>query len=461
MQTKVTRSPHNPDHSERPAYSERMLTFARNNVRKPAIIAGLLVAYMATAPYTDATYAPSYVTTLDPIPNTRRDKPGYDASNPLNATFTDERFGTRIVRITGNWGSPILIDGSSKSGRNWPADTCHQYSSNDNAWNSNATLLLLGGCKNRYGILLDGNTFKVLRVGVAGPGYRIWSRTDPEKLYGFGGNQVVEIFPRTNRTNVIMTLRGYSGLTLDGHGQNTSDDGKMVAATAKRFSDGRKVMFGINLETKQKSPDIVAPANLNQGENVFISATGKYLIAALGYGGRDQNIYDVETSSLVHTYRGKMTTKHADTYELNGKDYWIFVASGMGMGGRVMRRDILTDQEYTLMDIGVANHLSTRNVKDRRWAIVSYDSSRMPFPFEIVAVRIDGDHNRVVRRLAKHNSVRAKYANEPHPNPSPDGKKIVFASNWGKGTTSAYVILLPDWEPPAEAGEAAGERTEQ
>jgi WD40-like Beta Propeller Repeat len=275
-------------------------------------------------------------------------------------------------------------------------------------------------------------------------------------MYAISGNTVREYFPRTNQSRTLMTIVGYSDLTLDGHGQNSSADGRWVAVTANRQRDNRKVMFGINLASRQKGPDIEAPSNLNQGENVFISDSGKYLIAALGYGGKDQNIYDVLTGRLVNTYRGDITTKHPDTYQLNGRDYWIFVASGGRIGGRVLRRDILTNQEYTYMDMGYANHVSTRNVRDPRWAIVTYDSRRDPFPLEIMAVRIDGDHRKVVRRLAKHNSVIYTYSNEPHPNPSPDGKKIVFASNWGGSQTSAYVILLPEWDTPAGGTEAAG-----
>jgi len=55
---------------------------------------------------------------------------------------------------------------------------------------------------------------------------------------------------------------------------------------------------------------------------------------------------------------------------------------------------------------------------------------------------------------------RYSYSDETHANPSPDGKKVVFASDWGAVTgqntpTSAYVILLPDWDGPATAAGSA------
>ena len=77
---------------------------------------------------------------------------------------------------------------------------------------------------------------------------------------------------------------------------------------------------------------------------MFVSASGKYLIAGLGYGGKDQDIYDIESGKLPNTYRGNVPTKHADTYQFDGKDFWVFV----GSGGKPMLRKILTFRNRTV-----------------------------------------------------------------------------------------------------------------
>jgi len=67
-------------------------------------------------------------------------------------------------------------------------------------------------------------------------------------------------------------------------------------------------------------------------------------------------------------------------------------------------------------------------------------SSQMPYSNEITAVATDGSQR--VRRLAEHNSVDNGYDTEPHGSPSPDGKRAIFASNWGvkDGPVAAYVV---------------------
>jgi hypothetical protein len=85
------------------------------------------------------------------------------------------------------------------------------------------------------------------------------------------------------------------------------------------------------------------------------------------------------------------------------------------------------------------------------------------FRLEVVAIRIDGGAGDQIRRLAQDMGRRFVYSDETHANPSPDGKKIVFASNWCGATTdtlptSAYVILLPDWDTPSGATFLHGNR---
>jgi Tol biopolymer transport system component len=65
---------------------------------------------------------------------------------------------------------------------------------------------------------------------------------------------------------------------------------------------------------------------------------------------------------------------------------------------------------------------------------------------EIVAVKLDG--SRTVERIARtHGTSKGCYRCEAHPAPSPDGRKVVFASNWaqegGDGDDiKAYVVEI-------------------
>jgi hypothetical protein len=81
-------------------------------------------------------------------------------------------------------------------------------------------------------------------------------------------------------------------------------------------------------------------------------------------------------------------------------------------------------------DEASVSHVSTRNVRRPGWAYVGYfkkDGKR--FSDEIVAVKLDG--SRTVERLAhKHAVTSGCYRCESHPVPSPDGRRVLFASNW-------------------------------
>ncbi|HUR93844.1 MAG TPA: hypothetical protein VMY76_04645, partial [Gemmatimonadales bacterium] len=61
---------------------------------------------------------------------------------------------------------------------------------------------------------------------------------------------------------------------------------------------------------------------------------------------------------------------------------------------------------------------------------------------EIYALRLDG--SRRVERYGRYRGVNNTYNDPPRAVPSPDGKRLVFASNWGSptGPLQAYVLDL-------------------
>jgi len=404
--------------------------------------------------------AASYITHLNPVNNPKISKPDYNPQNPLSAAYTDSTFGTTIVRVTGGPGDKVLYNGTTDSGQVWQRHTCQQYSSTDTAWNADSSLLMLDGCENKSMRLLDGNTFKVIRFRkdfVGGvPGAKVWSRTDPEVMYAIGGDSIYEFKPRANTVRTLYTFSGYSGFDTAGQGRKLSLDGSKLVVTAKR--GGNTVVFGINVNTGQKSPDI--PITFCS-DGAIIAASGNYILVPKCGGGHEFNTYEYATGKLMYSHTKTVHMKHKDNMLINGRDYIVAPISGSATGFGVVRLDILTGATHSYLDVQDAycNHLSARMYKDGRWVICTFDSGRQPMAYEIAAISVDGNSKNVVRRLAHHNSFRNTYSNEPHPNPSPDGKKIVFASNWGhvmgsnhNGPTNVYVILLPGWDTPGTAG---------
>src|SRR5205823_4229631 len=98
------------------------------------------------------------------------------------------------------------------------------------------------------------------------------------------------------------------------------------------------------------------------------------------------------------------------------------------------------------------HHISMRSIDRPGWAYVDYfqeDGKR--FSDEVVAVKLDG--SKAVQRFAHKHSVFDKcYRCESHPAPSPDGRRILFASNWAEHC-GAGPAPLPS--PSRERGPAA------
>jgi hypothetical protein len=81
-------------------------------------------------------------------------------------------------------------------------------------------------------------------------------------------------------------------------------------------------------------------------------------------------------------------------------------------------------------------HVSTRNLDLPGWAFVGFEpEAGMRFSDEIVAVKLDGSGS-VQRIIHKHSLTSGCYRCESHAVPSPDGQRVIFASNWAEDCLS-------------------------
>jgi hypothetical protein len=125
------------------------------------------------------------------------------------------------------------------------------------------------------------------------------------------------------------------------------------------------------------------------------------------------------------------------------------------MGGVVMVR--LKDNKVTTLtdpkNEAWSFHVSTRNYDRPGWAYVSYwPGSGRRFNDEIIAVKMDGSKS--VERLAHtHSNANGCYRCEPHPVPSRDGRRVLWASNWAMncgsscGSSSDIKAYVVDTQP--------------
>jgi len=385
-------------------------------------------------------------------------RPGY-----LSAS-TDPRFGTTVVRIAGDAGTPI---GNGVSG-NWGSDVRQHYSK-DQPWNSNNTLIAIqnggGGM-----VLLDGDTYEPVKGKCSS--YSLsddrWhpSPAHPNERINVNHTELMW-YDVVNCVKTRSWTLPYEVQYFGPSEGNPSFDGRFVALT-----DGAR-MFVVDMDPQ--APYTAYPAQrigpsvaINECglaggctvDWVSISPSGKYVVVS--YDGDFPRVYDVNPATLELTPRPMPsaslrchgTAAQGFIYDLghadmtlnpfdNNEDVIIGqehcgnrgrVVNGILMSGVVMVR--LKDDTITPLtnptNEAYPHHISTRNYDRPGWAYVGYHTdSGKKFGDEIIAVKLDGSQS--VQRFAhKHSAYTSCYRCESHSVPSRDGRRIMWASNWSQ-----------------------------
>jgi hypothetical protein len=367
-------------------------------------------------------------------------KPGYLQS------AIDPDFGTRITRITGDPGTPI---GYGISG-NWPNVAYHNYPK-DPVFTADQKLLVL---KHMSGVptpgaalFLDGTTYQPLfsRGGPSGGGeWRLHPTLPDVAVYLNASGAVGHWNVRTNTSTVrVAAVSGYSSNAMGPNEGNLSRDGRYVVAKATRTSDNHTVARVIDIDggTAGAVIDLTA-ANISSLDWVSISAGGNYVVA---YGVIDGGSQRTKVWRRDGTPVGYWQDYVLGHYDLGLDQAGNEVAFGAVASGAAARRYIerrLDDAAVTTLTGAVTSY--NWHAGDRGpggWGFASTnDRTGTALDGEIYAVKLDGSGT--VQRLAHHRANNVDYDSAPFPTASPDGKRVVFASNWMSSgrPVQAYVV---------------------
>jgi len=349
--------------------------------------------------------------------------------------FKDPIYNSIVTRITGDEGTPVL-DGT------WSNVARHHYSK-DQPWNADQSLLRIDRNHGEPNpIYLDGATYNVL-FSKSSPGEDRWHPIEPETRIYVHKNEIGTWNIHTGVKTIIVQFGSYSNLQLGPYEGNVSYDGRWIAPLAKD-SDGNQVTFAFDMNEKKKYPDIDLDGV--DVDWVSISALGKYIVLNGVIEGRGDNtrIFDLNGNPVGSTWPEYGRPSHYDlTVDGNGDEVAVGVSKSSPDEGRVIKRR-LRDGKVTILTVGgYASHTSTRNYLRMGWAYVSFQyrgSNWPPYHDEIVAVKLDGSMQ--VERLVHMHTVLNGYNTEAHAVPSPDGTRVVWASNWdnANGQINSYVV---------------------
>ncbi len=372
------------------------------------------------------------------------DKPAYLDS------VTDPVFATNITRIVGNPGEPI----PNLVGKVWATDTLRHGYSKRQPWNADQSMIYLD--RHDPELWLDGRTYQPLFTRKDKPGTSLrWSTVEPRIMFYLGrsGNEHLGRWDVVdNVAEELIDLRAYKDISFGkGEGNFTWDDTR-AAICATRRSYNKKVLFIVNGATRTKGADINV-GSLNALKNCTLSPLGSYIVIGAdldGSGGDRIQVRNAATGEVLWEEHQYGLPSHFDTQvDEQGDEVIVGVGKSDPYKGMVIKRRLSDGKITVLVDKGYASHTSGRCIKRKNWVYVTYqirdNNNWWPFRNEVVAVKLDGSR---IERLGNLHAIKFNhnYLAESHACPSPDGTRVIFASDWEKGDfpVQAYVIDLRD-----------------
>ena len=385
---------------------------------------------------------------------------------PYLRSVSDDDFGTRLTRITGDPGRPLgRLDGR------WGKDARHVYSKQQ-PWSADQKLFFV---ENREGgrpaaLLLDGTTFEPV-AGLCDGDALYESRWHPSREHArerIGVDREGEHLVWMDVLSCRVTRSWDLPLDVDGIGSgegNPSKDGRFVALG----HDAR--VFVVDMDPQP--PFAPYPArrigpvyHLPDPEfesamrvtNLSVSPSGRYV--DVKYSGKTHETQDLhrilevdpqtlelrphpmaQASLRCDPVTGRtdgwiFPVKHADMTidPADGQDVLVggrsCPSSSIGHVVKIRLKDGRVTPLTDGRDEASVSHVSARNLERPGWVYVTYfyeDGKRGSD--EIVAVPLNGSGD--IEKWA-HTMTAAEgcYRCEAHAVPSPDGRRVAFASNW-------------------------------
>jgi hypothetical protein len=366
----------------------------------------------------------------------------------------------------------------------------HTYSQLQ-AWNADQTMILL-----MTNQIIDAKTFKLLHTIMGDTDGVRWSTTDPMQIFYTGGSvsgkfkgerckqsdarlMSYRLTRKGDRVKgkheIAFCFPEYKDLAKDPSYEDISSNGRYVALVGERKLDNRYELFAVDIIDKIKYKTLLLPVHKKWGplypDWAAVTPSGRYVLAQWG-NGKDR-FYGLEAYDLkTMRYAGKVSTSsgHGDiAIDKKGREYFIQTNASNAylLGDRhylikaripngIFLNKAGADESRTLksgatipllvLDWFHSIHISCRNHKYPGFCVVTttggYKNGRQALEREIFLLDLGSRANKPrVKRLVHHrsNSLTIEkscgiepYWADPHATISPDGRKVMFRSSWGK-----------------------------
>lgn len=401
---------------------------------------------------------------------------------------TDPVFGTKIVRITPDGGTSYSLSSAPTVSGTWGVENRHTYSKNQ-PWNSDQTMLAIEnrgtGASGSSFLILDGANYKPKYAACSGRWDDRWLPTLARRFERVNVNKTGTTLEWYDVRNCIKTKTIALPIGANGIGNsegNVSADGRFVGlygtvgAHQEAFVVDMAPTAGSGLPTNGVvgARVNISDCGLTDCTIDWVSVTPDALYLVVSYEGDHVRVYDINRDQASPNYLALSVRNmsgfnpkvcgthnpaqgfiydvgHADMalnpYQQNeavlvgqrrSECSGVTDNRGVAVGSVVMVR--IRDGHVTSLtspaNEASSHHISLRNYNFPGWAYVGYyDQQGKRFSDEVIAVKLDGSYD--VKRYAHKRSAFSSpplasscYRCESHSVPSPDGKRILFASNW-------------------------------
>lgn len=329
-------------------------------------------------------------------------------------SFNEGTFGTRITRLS---------DGNG---------LIHHYSKNQ-PWNCDMTRIELS---NR---LLDARTYEILDTiddGLADSDRR-WSHVAPNRLYS--------CYPANFRfydtdTKQITVIKDYAAefesCRIGFHEGNLSnDDHYVVLNCGSKAATTHIVILDVwqGLEVARMPVQVAT-------DWAGMSPSGKWVVVRDG-DPLTHKVYDVNLNLIGDLGPGS----HADiAMDASGNEYLVTV----DVSNDNLCKALLPDGDrQILLDLpaNISGHVSCRNIQRPGFCYYSFSKYHPTRSFDLMgAVDVSRTNTRLTEAFGYSRSTASSYNSEPHGVVSPDGKKMIFASDWmnPSGPIYSYIVEM-------------------
>lgn len=462
---------------------------------------GVISGTIAAAGAFTALASPGFITNHRPTINHNggtsetdvRAKPPYSPTDPLSASKVDPMSGnahTRIIRLGGDNGATVFINGTQNSNLKFPL--CLQVQNLgeiQQGFNADGTLFMVSFARGRTGdatpacrsYIIDvtgaytNGPWRIIRAsGSSGLGdglpngdYWAWDPGNPQRAYAFADNgSVYEWWPvgATGHavgqlTQIWGGISGFKGFATATRGRcHTSFDGTYCCLGGQRISDNALGGIRRNLKTGAISSFVPVPTP-NNGDVTDRPAHGVTNSGALSYfsyegggtNGPTSADYDEEHyfrwSDGAFVSNVPSTSGHHDGLDTDGRDRYSAQRNGEFvlidcLGGSTIAKTSgwTNGNDHHVCRSRWRNSANadrfetfggtgSGSTNGCRYAFVTDYSNAVA---SIVAIRLGASDMSVYRYVGCHRMEKGSgdNASESHPQSSHDGRMVAVGSNW-------------------------------